>query len=150
MKFFLGLLILICTALGVGTYAQNSTNSYYYDQDELLNEVASVEFLYAPIGTDEEFDVLGTLSGEQDDTLLVELSKIEFKEYGFLSCVEPVEFGGMAIKLVYEDNSSEIICMAMTKYYDSEGNETDKKWKNCLEALEEWKELFAPYVEYLE
>ncbi len=149
MKGFLGILILLATVLGIGTYSKNSTNSYYYNQDELLNEVACVEFLYAPIGSSEEFDVLATLSGEQDDTLLIELSKIEFKEYGFLSCVEPPEFGGMAIKLTYEDNSSEIICMAMTKYYDASGNETDKKWKNCLESMEEWKELFAPYVEYL-
>jgi hypothetical protein len=116
----------------------------------MLGKVAGVEFLYAPIGSNEEFDVLGTLSGEQDDAFLETLSKIEFKEYGFLSCVEPPEFGGMAVKLVYEDNSSEIICIAMTKYYDTEGNETDKKWKNCLESLEEWKELFAPYVEYME
>lgn len=147
MKFIFAILL----ALGIGVAASSySTSSYYYGYEEMLGKVAGVEFLYAPIGSNEEFDVLGTLSGEQDDAFLETLSKIEFKEYGFLSCVEPPEFGGMAVKLVYEDNSSEIICIAMTKYYDTEGNETDKKWKNCLESLEEWKELFAPYVEYME
>ena len=141
----------ILLALGIGVAATTySSSSYYYGYEETLDKVTGVEFLYAPIGSGEEFDVLATLSGEQDDAFLEELSKIEFKEYGFLSCVEPPEFGGMAVKLVYEDNSSEIICIAMTKYYDTEGNETDKKWKNCLESLEDWKELFAPYVEYME
>lgn len=80
MKFIFAILL----ALGIGVAASSySTSSYYYGYEEMLGKVAGVEFLYAPIGSNEEFDVLGTLSGEQDDAFLETLSKIEFKEYGF-------------------------------------------------------------------
>ena len=121
-------------------------NSYFYDYEELKNNVVKIEIVEVDYLHWEKYEIelIKELNSEETDKLLSELSKIEFI-YPFGS---PYELRGICIYIQYNNNEFELLSWRGTVFYDENGNNRGRFHRICSE--EEWEALLSEFINDIE
>jgi hypothetical protein len=116
--------------------------SYYYDckdMKETVEKVEIVEFVRLDDGAS-DITLLKTLSDEEVDVLLQELSLVEFTNiFG-----DPRGPLGITLKLYFKNESFQYINIRGTQEFDKQGNLLKHYNRGCSEI--EWKNFISKFM----
>ena len=116
---------------------------HYYDDNVLINDIASIEILqFAYPKSEEEAESIRTLNDKEMELLLLELSKIKFK---YMIGMELPNLGEYGIKFISEDGTYQIVTFSSSFNYNNIGKKTSTRRWECSE--EEFNNLVLKYIE---
>ncbi len=120
-KKSLMIIILILTILLASGCGRR--NFKFYDDEDAVERIEIVN-----VESDLNYTVLKTISNDDENRFINDLSKVSFNDYIF---GDPMEVAGKAIKITYESGNYELICHYWSEYIS--GENTYFIWKNCSE-----------------